>query len=95
MNAPAVAASACSLSGAVLLTWPALRVGRVLNRAARMASGAERAVNAVSANIFRRFQAAYAHDTWRRSDQRLLWAGLVATLLGGALDIYSRISIPN
>jgi hypothetical protein len=53
---------------------------------------AERAVDAVSVNIFRRFQAAFTHDTWRASDQRLLWAGLIVTLLGGALNIYSKLS---
>jgi hypothetical protein len=92
VNALEVAASSCSLCGALLLTWPALRAGRVLNRAAHMAKGAERASDPVSANIFRRFQEAFAHDTWRPSDQRLLWAGLIVTLLGGALDMYYRLS---
>jgi hypothetical protein len=92
VNAPA--ASACSLSGVVLLTWPALRVGRLLSRAAHLGQGAERAIDAVSANIFRRFQAALAHDTWRAADQRLLWAGLIASLLGGALDLYCKLSAP-
>ena len=94
MSALEVAASSCSLSGAVLLTWPALRAGRVLNRAAHMARGAEQAADPVSANIFRRFQAAFARDTWRPSDQRLLWAGLMATLLGAALDMISRLNAP-
>jgi len=94
VSALEVASSTCSLSGALLLTWPALRAGHVLNRAAHMAQGAEQAADRVSANIFRRFQTAFARDTWRPSDQRLLWAGLVATLLGGALDMFSKLSVP-
>jgi hypothetical protein len=86
-----VAASTCSLCGALLFTWPALRAGRVLSRAAHMAKWAERASDPVSANIFRRFQVAFARDTWRPSDQRLLWAGLIVTLLGGALDMYYKL----
>ena len=60
-----------------------------------MGQGAEHALDAVSANIFRRLQAADAQDSSRRSDQRLLWAGLLVTLIGGALDIYSKTSMPN
>jgi hypothetical protein len=94
VSALEVASSTCSLSGALLLSWPALRAGRVLNRAAHMGQGAEHAADAVSANIFRRFQAAFARDTWRPSDQRLLWAGLIATLLGGALELFYKLSAP-
>ena len=94
MSALEVASSSCSLAGALLLTWPALRAGRLLTRAAHMAQGAERASDPVSAHIFRRFQAAFAHDSWRPSDQRLLWAGLIATLLAGALDMFSKLSAP-
>jgi transcriptional regulator with XRE-family HTH domain len=32
--------------------------------------------------------------TWRPSDQRLLWAGLTATLLAGALDMFYKLSAP-
>jgi hypothetical protein len=94
VSALEVASSTCSLAGALLLTWPALRAGRLLNRAAHMAQGAEHASDPVSANIFRRFQAAFARDTWRPSDQRLLWAGLIATLLAGALDMFYQLSAP-
>jgi len=48
----------------------------------------------VSANIFRRLQSAYAADTWRPVDQLLLWLGLIAAALGGALDIYSKLTAP-
>ena len=89
-----VAASVLALISTGFLTWPALRVGRMLKHAAKMGEGAKRAIDPVSANIFRRFQSAYASDTWRPVDQRLLWLGLSAAILGGALDIYSKVTAP-
>jgi hypothetical protein len=89
-----VAASLLGLISTGLLTWPALRVGRMLNRAAKMGAGAVRTVDPVSASIFRRLQNAYASDTWRPVDQLLLWLGLIAAALGGVLDIYSRLAAP-
>jgi hypothetical protein len=56
MKTAEIAASALSLLATILLTWPALRVGRMLNQAVKMGQGAERAIDPVSANIFRRFQ---------------------------------------
>jgi hypothetical protein len=89
-----VAASILALISTGLLTWPALRVGRMLTRAAQMGQGAKRTVDPVSANIFRRFQRAYASDTWRPVDQWLLWLGLIAAGIGGVLDIYSKVAAP-
>jgi hypothetical protein len=86
-----LAASVLALISTALLTWPALRVGRMLNRAAKMGQGAKRTIDPVSANIFRRLQSAYASDTWRPVDQWLLWLGLIAAALGGVLDIYSKM----
>jgi hypothetical protein len=94
VKATDVAASVLALISTGLLTWPALRVGRMLNRAAKMAAGAVRTPDPVSANIFRRLQSAYASDTWRPVDQLLLWLGLIAAALGGALDIYSKLTAP-
>jgi hypothetical protein len=86
-----LAASVLALISTALLTWPALRVGRMLNRAAKMGQGAKRTIDPVSANIFRRLHSAYASDTWRPVDQWLLWLGLIAAALGGVLDIYSKM----
>jgi hypothetical protein len=89
-----VVASILALISTALLTWPALRVGRMLNRAAKMGAGAARTIDPVSANIFRRLQTAYASDTWRPVDQLLLWLGLIAAVAGGVLDIYSKLAAP-
>jgi hypothetical protein len=89
-----VAASVLALISTGLLTWPALRVGRMLNRAAKMGAGAVRTIDPVSASIFRRLQSAYASDTWRPVDQLLLWLGLIAAALGAVLDIYSKLAAP-
>jgi hypothetical protein len=89
-----VVASILALISTGLLTWPALRVGRMLNRAAKMGAGAVHTIDPVSANIFRRLQNAYASDTWRPVDQLLLWLGLIAAAFGGVLDIYSKLATP-
>ena len=89
-----IVASVLALLSTGLLTWPALRVTRMLSKAAKMGEGAKRTIDPVSANIFRRFQSAYASDTWRPVDQRLLWLGLIAAIAGGALDIYSKVTGP-
>ena len=94
MKTTDVAASVLALISTGLLTWPALRVGRMLSRAAKMGAGAVRSADPVSAHIFRRLQSAYASDTWRPVDQILLWLGLIAAALGGVLDIYSRLARP-
>ena len=70
------------------------RVGRMLNRAAKMGAGAVHSADPVSANIFRRLQSAYASDSWRPADQLLLWLGLISAVLGAVLDIYSRLTAP-
>lgn len=92
MKTVEVAASVLALISTGLLTWPALRVGRMLNRAAKMGAGAVRTIDPVSASIFRRLQSAYASDTWRPVDQLLLWLGLIAAALGAVLDIYSKLA---
>jgi hypothetical protein len=89
-----VVASILALISTGLLTWPALRVGRMLNRAAKMGAGAVHTIDPVSANIFRRLQNAYASDSWRPVDQLLLWLGLIAAAAGGVLDIYSKLAAP-
>jgi hypothetical protein len=85
---------ALSLLGALALTWPALRAGHVLTRAAAMARGEKAATSMVSKNIFRRLQAAYLAESWRRSDQGFLWIGLGLTLLGGVATLVSKWHAP-
>lgn len=86
-----VAIKVGSLLGGIMLTWPALRAGRVLAGAAKMNRGAQAASDPTAARIFGRLHAAYLADQWRHSDQLWLYAGLLVTVLAGAADLIVTI----
>ena len=83
-------ADVLSLAGTVILTWPALRAGHVLARAANAATKAAAERDPTGKNIFRRMQIMFASNSWRPADQRWLWTGLAVTIVAGALELVAR-----
>ena len=76
-----------TLAGGGALTWPALRAGHVLGRAAKAAKNSVTARDDSAKDIFGMFKQAYQSDSWRRSDQVWLLLGLILSLAGGLLTL--------